>query len=145
MTDDLLAVLNRRSDELLAVLNQRTAIAAVRAEAGRAGLDAEHLLDSATLNSRVSALDVDDPGFPRHVAELVQEHAAARGLAPAAPPPAGRSPDGNAAAESQDLRQWTESDVAALPKTREGARQLQAAIDAGLLTDLGYPPRRRRR
>jgi hypothetical protein len=135
------------SDELLAIVNRRTAISAVRAEAARVGLDAERLLDSKTLYDRATALDVDDPGFPRLVGELVREHATQRGLTAGAPAQQAtrQPPVGQLAAQPATPRQWTEADVAALPKTREGSDRLQAAMDAGLLTDLGYGRSRRRR
>jgi hypothetical protein len=63
------------STELLETLNRRTAVAAVRAEASRAGVDAEQLLDSKTSYGQVTGLDVGDAGFPRRVADLVREHA----------------------------------------------------------------------
>ena len=142
------------SDDLLTVVNRRTAISAVRAEAARAGLDAEALLDSKTLYDRVTALDPDEVAFPRRVSEIVQGHATARGLTPAGSPRAAAPATAPAARSGGDAghngtpggnRQWTEADVAALPKTREGSRQLQDAIEAGLLTDLGYGGRRRGR
>lgn len=41
-------------------------------------------------------------------------------------------------------RQWTLDDVNALPRTAAGGQELQDAIDAGLLRDLGYGPSRGR-
>jgi hypothetical protein len=118
----------------LEILNRRTAIAAVHAEATRSGLDGDRLLDSKTFHDRVVALDPDEPGFHTRVREIVASAAGARQPVPDAAPAQGAS---------GAQRQWTDEDVARLPSTREGAVQLQAAIDAGLLRDLGYPPRRR--
>jgi hypothetical protein len=125
----------------LGVLNRRTAIAAVRMAATQAGLNAEQLLDSSKLYNEVTALDVDDPGFPRRVAELVTAHATARGLSAAAPAQAaGQAPATQPAAAADDQRQWTDDDV-----KRASTEELEAAIERGQLTGLGVGPRRRRR
>jgi hypothetical protein len=50
---------------------------------------------------------------------------------PAASPPQGKQ---------EDPRQWTETDV-----DRATAAQVEAAMEAGLLVDLGFPPAKRRR
>ena len=109
------------SAELLDVLNRRTAVAAVRAEASRAGVDAEQLLDRKSFYDQVTGLDVDEAAFPRRVAELVRQHAR--------PAPAQQS----------GARQWTDADVA-----KASPQQMTDAINAGLLRDLGYGPPRRR-
>jgi len=48
--------------------------------------------------------------------------------------------DGSAAGNGQ----WTMADVNALPRTAAGGDELQDAIDAGLLRDLGYGPTKNR-
>jgi hypothetical protein len=129
------------SDDLLNVVNRRTAIAAVRQAATRAGLDAEQLLDSQALYNQVTALDPDDVAFPRRVAELVAAHATARGLAAAEPvQAAGQAPATPPAAAPDNQRQWTVDDVKAA-----STEELEAAIERGQLTELGVGPRRRRR
>lgn len=119
----------------LETLNRRTAIAAARAEAIRIGADPELLLDSKTLHDQVAKLDPDAPDFSAAVRDLL-------GAA------AGRLGDARSAASPQrqqeGARQWTLEDVNRLPKTRAGAMRLQAAIDAGLLVDLGHAPHRKR-
>jgi hypothetical protein len=126
----------------LSVLNRRAAIAAVCAEAGRAGLDAEQLLDSQALYSQVTALDPDDVAFPRRVAELVRDHATARGPVGGGPVQAAGQSGSAAPAAGQDTgpRQWTLDDVEA-----STPQQCAAAAEQGLLRDLGYAPSRRRR
>src|SRR5258707_2087933 len=101
------------TDDLLAVVNRRTAISAVRAEAARSGLDAEQLLDSQALYSQVTALDPDDVAFPRRVAELVRDHATTRGSVAATPAQAAGQRGPAAPAPSQDTgpKQWTLADV----------------------------------
>jgi hypothetical protein len=123
----------------LSVLNRRTVISAVRSEAARAGVDAERLLDSARFYNEAVTLDVDSPDFPRRIREMVSSAGV-----PSAQP-AGQAPATQPAGAQDGHRQWTDADVAALPNTREGAKALQDAMDAGLLTNLGYGSRKRRR
>ena len=122
------------TDITLETLNRRTAIATVHAEAARVGLDGDLLLDSKTFHDRVTALDPDEPGFRAQVREMV---ASAAGTAQQpTPDPAAAHP-----AASSEPRQWTIEDVKKSTPT-----ETIAAINAGLLRDLGYaPPRRRRR
>jgi hypothetical protein len=129
----------------LSVLNRRTVIAAVRSEAARAGLDAEPLLDSARFYNAVTALDVDSPDFPRRVREMVSSSAGVPSAQPAPAQPTGQAPAAQPAGAQDGNRQWTDADVAALPNTRQGAKALQDAMDAGLLTNLGCGSRKRRR
>ncbi|HVB45582.1 MAG TPA: hypothetical protein VNF47_23145 [Streptosporangiaceae bacterium] len=117
----------------LSALNRRAAIAAVRGEADRAGLDAEQLLDSKALYSQVTGLDPDDVAFPRRVAELVREHATAHGLAVG-------QPAASAAGQDTGPKQWTIEDV-----NRSTAQECAAAAQQGLLRDLGFAPQRSRR
>jgi hypothetical protein len=125
--------------DVLTVLNRRAAIAAARTEAERAGLDAEALLDSASLHARLTALDPDAPGFTGQVRELIHQTAAARGMTRSAAPAVPQS-SGPAPAAAGPPRQWTIEDV-------EGASAAEtaAAAEAGLLRNLGYAPKRRRR
>jgi hypothetical protein len=126
--------------DVLAVLNRRAAIAAARAEAQRAGLDAEAILDSASLYSRLTALDPDAPGFERQVRDLVRETAAARGMNRSAAPAVPQSSNPAPTAAGGPPRQWTVEDV-----ERSTPSETVAAGEAGLLRDLGYVPRRKRR
>jgi len=130
------------TEDVLTVINRRAAVAAARTEAERAGLDAEALLDSASLHSRLVTLNPDSASFTREVRALVQEAAeaaAARGMSAsaAAPIPRFSSPAPGAA---RPPRQWTMEDV-----KRSTPAETVAAIEAGLLRDLGHGPRRRRR
>ena len=119
------------SDVTLETLNRRTAIAAVHAEAARAGLDADILLDSKAFYDQVTALDPDTQGFRAQVRNLVTSAAAAARQA---------APDPAPAAETAAPRQWTMDDV-----TNSTPSELVKAGEAGLLVDLGYyPPRKRR-
>jgi hypothetical protein len=112
------------SDDLLTVINRRTAVAAVRQLAGAA---AEQLLDSKTFYEAAVAMDVDAPDFHRRIQAIVQQ------AAPQATPPA-------PSAGTRSGEQWTEADVDAASPA-----ELAAAVEAGLLTGMGYMPRRRRR
>ena len=120
------------TDVSLETLNRRTAIAALHAEAARAGLDGDLLLDSRAFHDRVAALDPDEPGFRARVREMV---ASAAGTARAPAPDAAPAQDATAAP-----RQWTIEDV-----NRSTPAETTEAINAGLLRDLGYSPPRRRR
>jgi len=136
------------TDLSLETLNRRVAVAAVRQECGKRGVDPEALLDSQRFYSQLGGLDPDEPGFTARIREMV---GAAAGQVPAAgqarqPAAAGTARSGgehNGAAGGN--RQWTLDDVNRLPKTRQGGEDLKAAIDAGLLRDLGYAPERTRR
>ena len=119
------------TDVSLEVLNKRTAVAAVHAEAARIGADGDALLDSATFYGRVTSLDPDSPGYRKQVQEMV---ATATGQAPAAAQAAPAQP-----AAPAGPRQWTMDDV-----DKSTPSELTAALEDGLLRDLGYAPRRRR-
>jgi hypothetical protein len=115
----------------LEVLNRRAAVDAVRAEAARIGADGDALLDSQNFYQRVTSLDPDASGYSAKVRELVAAAApptVARQRA-APPPPAATGP-----------LQWTPADV-----DRASPSEVQDAIEAGLLADLGVAPRRKRR
>ncbi|HEV3381664.1 MAG TPA: hypothetical protein VG142_11870 [Trebonia sp.] len=117
------------SDVSLEVLNRRTAIAAVHAEASRIGVDGEQLLDSSAFYNQVASLDPDAPGFRTQVREMVS---AAAGTVPSGtqtPQPDPGQP-----------RHWTLDDV-----RNATPAETVAAGEAGLLRDLGYAPRRKRR
>jgi hypothetical protein len=119
------------SDVSLEVLNRRAVVAAVHAEASRIGADADALLDSKTFYDKVTALDPDSPGYGKRVQEMVAS-AAANALAAAQPAPA-------KPAAPEGPRQWSMEDV-----DRSTPAELTKAMNAGLLRDLGYAPRRRR-
>jgi hypothetical protein len=120
------------SDVTVELLNRRTAIAAVRQEAARIGVDSEGLLDSQRLHQQLAGLDPDEPGFTGRIRELVGE-AAGRlgGDRPAAEPDQEMQ---------QGPRQWTLEDV----KSASGD-ELLTAMNAGRLTSLGIGPEKRRR
>jgi hypothetical protein len=122
--------------DLLAVMNRRAAADAVRAEAARAGLDADQLLDSARFYATVTALDPDASDFGSRVRELVGAVASAPAALPAAVASTAPAP---APAASAGPVQWTDDDV-----SRSSPAELAAAVEAGQLTSLGWPPRRQR-
>jgi hypothetical protein len=125
------------SDVTLETLNRRTAIAAVRQEAARIGADGEALLDSKRLYDQVTSLDPEDAGFVGRVREIVGEAAGRTGRQPEAE----QRRDGAARQDKQERPpQWTIDDV-----RRSTPSQCAAALEAGLLVDLGAPPTRRRR
>jgi hypothetical protein len=120
------------TDLTVEVLNRRAAVAAVRGEAARIGADAEALLDSQAFFSQVTALDPDEAAFPRRVRDLVSAAVVQRAAAPAlAPVPQAQQPQ---------PRQWTLDDVEAASPS-----EVIEAGEAGLLRDLGYAPKRKRR
>jgi hypothetical protein len=126
------------TDVSLEVLNRRTAVAAVHTAAASVGIDADRLLDSKTFYERVTSLDPDSPGFRRQVQELVA------GAAPQSSPAkqaAAQQPAAQQPAAPAGPQQWTLDDVDA-----STPGELTAAMNAGLLRDLGYaPPRKARR
>ena len=120
------------TDVSLEVLNRRTAMAAVQTAAASIGIDADALLDSKTFYDQVTSLDPDSPGFRRQVQEMV---------AAAAPQPTpALQPATEEPAAPTGPQQWTMSDV-----DHSTPAELTAAMNAGLLRDLGYAPRRNRR
>jgi hypothetical protein len=118
------------TDVSLETLNRRTAVAAVHAEAARAGLDGETLLDSKSFYDQVTSLDPDAPAFRAQVRELV---AGAAGIAQQPSPTRAQNASG-------EPRQWTLEDV-----KKSTPAETVAAINAGLLRDLGHAPARRKR
>jgi hypothetical protein len=128
-------------DELAAQVRHHAVEAAVRRVAPELGADADRLMDSAAFFAATSTLDPDGPDFASQVVAAVKQAAerdsrfrtgsatSARADPPAAP--AGRGE-----------RQWTDEDV-----ERSTPKELQAAIDKGLLADMmvGSKPRRHRR
>lgn len=120
----------------LETFNRRTAIAAVRQEAARIGADGDQMLDSSRFYDQVTRLDPDAPGFISQIRAMVGESAGNAAASGSRPAPQ---------AQAQEPRQWTMDDVNALPKTREGGRRLTEAINAGLLTSLGYHPNKKTR
>lgn len=120
------------TDISLEVLNKRTVIAAVHAEADRIGADADTLLDSISFYDQVTALDPDSQGYRAQVQKLV---AAAAEKAQAAAQAAPAQPTAPA-----EPRQWTLEDV-----ERSTPAELEKAMNAGLLRDMGVGPVRRRR
>jgi lysozyme family protein len=119
------------TDVSLETPNRRTAIAAVQAEAARVGLDGDVLLDRRSFYDSVTALDPDAPGFRTQVRQMV---ASATGIArQSAPAPSGSAGGG-------EPRQWTMDDV-----DKSTPDECVAAINGGLLRDLGFPPSRKRR
>jgi hypothetical protein len=116
---------------------------AVLRSAARYGASAAQLTDSKTFMDQVSRLDPSSVDFEDDLAAAIKGAAESpRFRAPSAAQAGNGHPA--AAGTTAGSRQWTEADVAALPRNREGARRLQEAIDAGLLADLGHPPFRHR-
>jgi hypothetical protein len=119
------------TDVSLEVLNRRTALAAVHTEAARIGADAEALLDSRTFYDQVTSLNPDAPGYRRQVEQLVTAasgHSPVATRTPASPPPDPAGP-----------RQWTLADV-----DKASTTELEEAMNAGLLVDLGVGVPKRR-
>jgi hypothetical protein len=110
-----------------------------RGDAPGLAVNADQLLDSRSFRTATGALDPGSPDFTARVCAAARDAAEAdprfRGSAHAGQTP-GQGP-GTAA----QPRQWTLANVAA-------ARTPQEVVDAGeagLLRDLGYAPRRKRR
>lgn len=119
------------TDVSLETLNRRTAVAAVQAEAARVGVDGDVLLDRKSFYDSVTALDPDAPGFRAQVRQMVAgATSSVQQNAPVAP----RVASGGAP------RQWTMQDV-----EKATPAETTAAINAGLLRDLGYGPRQQGR
>lgn len=136
-------------ESIAATLHARAVADVVRREAPALGADPDVLLDSVALERVTSRLDPAHPSFGGAVAAAARavvsedpQRFAARQAAPPAsppPPPAQPAPPAEVAGDGGQ-RQWTDADVAA-----SGPRELLAAIEAGQLRDLGWPPRRPRR
>jgi hypothetical protein len=116
----------------------------VRAELGirraidTTGVDVGRILDSRSVRDAVNAIDVQtvedyDTAVAQAVKQVIDSDAARFGVAPAQPPAAAQQ-----AAEGP--QQWTLADV-----DKSTPSELTAAMGAGLLTDLGYAPRKKRR
>jgi hypothetical protein len=118
------------SDVTLETLNRRTAVAAVRQEAARIGVDADVLLDSQRFYNQLGGLDPDAPGFAAQIRDMVNT---ATGRTATAGAPVRQE------TQTQQPRQWTIEDV-----RRSSPAECAAALEAGLLVDLGAAPTRRR-
>jgi hypothetical protein len=95
-------------------------------------LDGDALLDNQTFYDRVTSMDPDSPGYRKQVQEIVATATATeQGPAAQAAPAAPAAPPGP--------QQWTMDDV-----DKSTPSELTTAMEAGLLRDLGYAPRRRR-
>jgi len=123
-------------DELAGQVRAQAVEAVVRREAPALAIDADQLLDSRSFRTATGALDPGSPDFPAQVRRAVQAAAEADPRFRAASPAAQR-----ATAMDAPPRQWTLADI-------EAARTPQEVVEAGeagLLRDLGYAPRRKRR
>lgn len=131
------------ADDLMDVFDRRHRLAAVRATAATAGLSdqqVEHMLDSDQFHKSLHKIDVEAPDFGRQVSNLVRGSASSTpSQSPATQASGAQEPAGSAP------RQWTQADLDALPPGRAGDKALNEAIEAGLLVDMGYGPKRRRR
>jgi hypothetical protein len=133
-----------------AALREQAAENAVLRHAGRYGGNGTALADSKTFMSRVAKLDPSSATFTEDLGAEIRaavesgprfrtgDGRPANGSRTTAPP---MGPGG----ASAGARQWTLDDVNRLPRNRKGAAQLQEAIDAGLLQDLGHGPAKNRR
>lgn len=143
------------------IARERTTELAVHRAAGTAGASATALLDSREFMDQANRLDHDAPDFPGQLAELVSEAAkqprwqAATGAHPASgQSPASGAPTGPPApASGADFgtpggnRLWTQADYDAATRPGADPAALIAAIDKGLLVNLGIgkPKSRNRR
>jgi hypothetical protein len=121
------------SDVTLETLNRRTAVAAVRQEAARIGVDADVLLDSQRFYNQLGGLDPDAPGFAAQIRDMVTTATGRTATAATAGAPVRQE------TQTQQPRQWTIEDV-----RRSSPAECAAALEAGLLVDLGAAPTRRR-
>jgi hypothetical protein len=113
------------------VLNRRTTVATVHAEAARIGADADALLDSKTFYDQVTSLDPDAPGYRKQVEQLVTTAAERSPASTRTPAQSPASPAGP--------RQWTLADI-----DKASRAELEEAMNAGLLVDLGVGVPKRR-
>lgn len=115
-------------------MSESTVELAVHLAAAANQADAARLCDSASFIKSVQALGPDTPGYVSRVEAAVRDAVRANpdyrlGGQPAALPATPAPP-----------RQWTLADVTAATPS-----ETAAAGEAGLLRDLGYAPRRKRR
>lgn len=141
-------------------------------QAAKHGANPELLADSRTFMAKVAKLDPSSDSFGDDLGDAIKTaveanpaYKLAQATAPAKPaasdgqgdgagssggngskttaPPARSGGEHNGSAGGQ--RQWTMDDVNRLPRNRKGAAQLQEAIDAGYLAELGYGPGKKSR
>lgn len=144
-------------------LRERTIELAVLRNAARHGGNGDALLDSRSFMAKVNGLDPSAGGFADDLAEAIkaavengpQYKAAApkaddgkggsNGSGDGAQNGAGRKPPARSGGEHTTpggQRQWTREEAAAVAKSDPKA--LMAAIEGGLLVDIGYPPQNKR-
>lgn len=121
-------------------MSESAAEFAVHLAAAANHADAARLCDSASFMKTVQGLGPDTPGYVTRVEAAVRGAMQAnpdyrRGDQPAAPQQPAALP-----ASATPPRQWTLADVEAARTPQE----VVDAVEAGLLRDLGYAPRRKR-
>lgn len=112
-------------------MSEGTAEVAVSVAAREQGADAARLVDSVSFMRKVAGLEPDKPGYMNRVASAVREASQAQ--------PSHRAAPAGGAQQPKTGVQWTIEKVQA-----SSSKEVMAAWDAGLLTDLGYGPRRGR-
>jgi hypothetical protein len=110
----------------------------IRRAADALGVNPRTLVDSRMVQSAISAVNLDEaPDLDAAIADAIKPviYGAPQlfGIAPQAPPTA-------AEPALEGPQQWTQDDV-----DRASPSEVQDAIQAGLLIDLGVGPRRQRR
>jgi hypothetical protein len=154
----------RAASEASARQARETAVElAVFRAATAAQVNGNALLDSRAFVRTLDGLDPAAADFGQRVSDAISAAVdanpslkaaataapAAAAARPAEPQSATTAPPARSGGEHNGSpggqRQWTQADLDALPKTREGNKALEEAIDAGLLTDLGVGPRKSRR
>jgi len=119
------------------IIETRTELG-IRRAADALGVNPQTLVDSRTVQSAVGAIDLQaaadvDAAIADAIKPVIDGAPQRFGIAPPTPPAAAPSAD-------EGPRQWTIEDV-----NKSSPSECSAAIDAGLLRDLGYAPSRTRR
>jgi hypothetical protein len=122
-------------EDLAAQVHRQAVEAAVHRSAAGLGIEPGALLDSRSFWGATQKLDPGAADFGQRVQAAMQETAESDPARFAVPSAATGAGPGAAASE-----QWTEEDA-----ERATPEEIMAAIDAGLLADLGCPPPRHRR
>jgi hypothetical protein len=114
----------------------------VRAKAAEYKLDADALLDSKSATAKLNGLDPSDPQFADKVDQVVRELAGDNRYKTRKNPPVNQpSGDFNGTADDSG-QQWTREKATAMAKSDPDA--LMKAIDAGLLRNIGFAPRKQK-
>lgn len=133
--------LKSRLAEVQGQLKQRDVESAVASKAAALGIDPQLLLDSRSFANKLSALDPAAPDFTTQVESLVSDASSDNRFKTRKTPPV-QQPSGDFSGQADaSMQQWTREKATQMAKDNPEA--LLKAIDAGLLANLGFAPRKK--